>query len=77
MSDDTPSPLNNVIMIGDERHLERVVRDTVEETLNALLASITANKQRRHARVEHRAAPPDAPHRHPGPIETSRQFSGE
>jgi hypothetical protein len=29
MSDDTPSPLNNVIMIGDERHLERVVRGTV------------------------------------------------
>ena len=34
------SPLNNVITIDDERiksHLERVVRDTVEETLNALL----------------------------------------
>jgi putative transposase len=40
MSGDTPSPLNNVIAIDDERiksHLERVVRDTVEETLNALL----------------------------------------
>ena len=40
MSDDTPSPLNNVITIDDERiksHLERVVRGTVEETLNALL----------------------------------------
>jgi putative transposase len=39
MSDDTPSPLNNVITIDDERiksHLERVVRGTVE-TLNALL----------------------------------------
>src|SRR6266511_6202515 len=35
---DTPSPLNNVITI-DERiksHLDRVVRGTVEETLNAL-----------------------------------------
>src|SRR5262249_54889049 len=40
MSDDTPNPLNNVITIGDERiksHLDRVVRGTVEETLNALL----------------------------------------
>src|ERR1700720_1168140 len=40
MSDDTPSPLNNVITIDDERirsHLERVVRGTVEETLNSLL----------------------------------------
>src|SRR6516225_8785121 len=40
MPDDTPSPLNNVITIDDERiksHLERVVRGTVEETLNALL----------------------------------------
>src|SRR5215831_15614261 len=40
MSDDTPSPLNNVITIDDERiksRLERVVRGTVEETLNALL----------------------------------------
>jgi hypothetical protein len=40
MSDDTPSPLNNVITIDDEgikSHLERVVRGTVEETLNALL----------------------------------------
>jgi hypothetical protein len=38
MSDDTPSPLNNVITIDDERiksHLDRVVRGTVEETLNA------------------------------------------
>ena len=42
MSDDTPSPLNNVIAIDDERiksHLDRVVRGTVEETLNALLQS--------------------------------------
>jgi hypothetical protein len=40
MSDDTPSPLNNVITIDDERiksHLDRVVRGTVEEPLNALL----------------------------------------
>ena len=40
MSDDIPSPLNNVITIDDERiksHLDRVVRSTVEETLNALL----------------------------------------
>jgi putative transposase len=40
VSDDTPSPLNNVITIDDERiksHLERVVRGTVEETVNALL----------------------------------------
>jgi hypothetical protein len=40
MSDATPSPLNNVITIDDERiknHLDRVVRGTVEETLNALL----------------------------------------
>src|SRR5437764_3280240 len=40
MSDDTPSRLNNVISIDDERiksHLDRVVRGTVEETLNALL----------------------------------------
>src|SRR5262249_40495597 len=40
MTDDTPSPLNNVITIDDERiksHVDRVVRGTVEETLNALL----------------------------------------
>ena len=40
MSDDTPSLLNNVITIDDKRiksHLDRVVRSTVEETLNALL----------------------------------------
>ena len=40
MTDDTPSPLNNVITIDDERiksHLDRVVRGSVEETLNALL----------------------------------------
>jgi hypothetical protein len=35
-----PGPLNNVIRIDDERikgHLDRVVRGTVEETLNAFL----------------------------------------
>jgi hypothetical protein len=35
MSDDTPSPLNTVITIDDERirsHLERVVQGTVEGT---------------------------------------------
>src|SRR6187549_3768020 len=40
MTEDTLSPLNNVISIDDERiksHLDRVVRGTVEETLNALL----------------------------------------
>jgi len=40
MGDDTLSPLGNVIQIDDERiknHLDRVVRGTVEETLNALL----------------------------------------
>ena len=40
MSDDTPSPLNKVITIDDERiksHLDGVVRGTVEDTLNALL----------------------------------------
>jgi putative transposase len=40
MGDDTPSPLGNVIQIDDDRiksHLDRVVRGTVEETLNGLL----------------------------------------
>jgi hypothetical protein len=42
MTEDPPIPdaLNNVIRIDDERikgHLERVVRGTVEETLNPLL----------------------------------------
>jgi putative transposase len=40
MNETTPSPLNNVITIDDERiknHLDRVVRGSVEETLNALL----------------------------------------
>jgi transposase-like protein len=64
MSDDTPSPLNNVITIDDERiksHLDRVVRGTVEETLNALLdaeADQLCNAQRyerSHARRDTRA----------------------
>jgi transposase-like protein len=40
MTEDTPSRLGNVITIDDERirsHLDRVVRGSVEETLNALL----------------------------------------
>ena len=40
MNETTPSPLENVITIDDERiknHLDRVVRGSVEETLNALL----------------------------------------
>src|ERR1700760_2154877 len=40
MNGTTPSPLGNVITIDDERiknHLDRVVRGSVEETLNALL----------------------------------------
>src|SRR5215468_10754750 len=40
MTEPTPSPLNNVITIDDERiknHLDRIVRGSVEETLNALL----------------------------------------
>ncbi len=40
MTETTSGPLNNVITIDDERiksHLDRVVRGSVEETLNALL----------------------------------------
>jgi hypothetical protein len=40
MTENTPSPLGTVITIDDERiknHLDRVVRGTVEKTLNALL----------------------------------------
>ena len=50
MSDDTPSPLNNVITIDDERiksHLDRVVRGTMEETLNALLDAAADRLYRR------------------------------
>jgi putative transposase len=41
MNNDTLSPLGNVITIDDERiksHLDRMVRGSVEETLNALPA---------------------------------------
>ena len=40
MTETTPIPLGHVITIDDERiksHLDRVVRGSVEETLNALL----------------------------------------
>jgi putative transposase len=40
MTETTPSPLNNVVTIDDVRiknHLDRVVRGSVEDTLNALL----------------------------------------
>ena len=40
MTENTLSPMGNVITIDDERiksHLDRVVRSTVEETLNGLL----------------------------------------
>src|SRR6476469_1760006 len=52
MADETETPLNNVIRIDDERiknHLDRVVRGSVEETLNALLdaeANRLCNAQR-------------------------------
>ena len=53
-------PLNNVITIDDERiknHLDRVVRDSVEETLNALLdaeADRLCNAQRYERSEAHR-----------------------
>ena len=46
MTETTPSPLGNVITIDDERiksHLDRVVRGSVEETLNALLDHSTSS----------------------------------
>jgi hypothetical protein len=55
----TPSSLNNVITIDDERirnHLDRIVRGSVEETLNALLdaeADRLCNAQR-YERIEAR-----------------------
>jgi len=66
-TEDTPIPgaLNNVIRIDDERikgHLDRVVRGTVEETLNSLLdagADRLCNAQRyerTEARRDTRAA---------------------
>src|SRR5436189_819376 len=62
MIESTPSPLGNVISIDDERiksHLDRVVRGTVEETLNALLeaeADRLCNAQRYERREARRAA---------------------
>ena len=71
MSEDTPipGPLNNVIRIDDERikgHLERVVRGTVEETLNSLLDAEADRLAMRNAM--------SAPRRGaiPGPATTSR-----
>ena len=66
MKNDTLSPLGNVITIDDERiksHLDRVVRGSVEETLNALLdaeADRLCNAQRYErsaARRDTRAGP--------------------
>ena len=72
MTETTPSPLNNVITIDDDRiknHLDRVVRGSVEETLNALLdaeADRLCNAQRyeqrgptRYPRRPLRAQPAD------------------
>ena len=66
MSDDTPSPLNDVITIDDERiksHLDRVVRGTVEETLNALLDAETDRlcSAQRYERSEARRDSEDDP----------------
>ena len=58
MTETTPSPLCNVITIDDERiknHLDRVVRGTVEETLNALLDA-EANRLCNAQRYERSAA---------------------
>ena len=61
MSDDTPSPLYNVIAIDDERirsHLDRVVRGTVEEALNALLdAEAPRNRRPTRTHLSTSAAP--------------------
>jgi transposase-like protein len=59
MTENTPSPLGNVITIDDERiknRLDRVVRGTVEETLNALLdaAADRLCNARRYERAEAR-----------------------
>src|SRR5262245_3976874 len=58
MTELTPSPLNNVITIDDERiknHLDRVVRGSVEETLNALLEA-EADRPCNARRYEHSEA---------------------
>ena len=61
MGEDTPIPgaLNNVIRIDDDRikgHLDRVVRGTVEETLNSLLDAEADRlcKAQRYERTEAR-----------------------
>jgi len=56
-----PGALSNVIRIDDERikgHLDRIVRGTVEETLNALLmrrrtgfATLRGTSARRHGGI--------------------------
>ena len=55
MTETTPSLLNNVVTIDDERiksHLDRVVRGSVEETLNALLDAATHRSRcRRTAKI--------------------------
>jgi putative transposase len=62
MTENTPSPLGNVITIDDERiksYLDRVVRGSVEETLNPLLdaeADRLCNAQR-YERSEARRIP--------------------
>jgi hypothetical protein len=46
MTENTASRLGNVITMDDERiksHLDRVIRGSVEETLNASLASLAFN----------------------------------
>jgi Transposase, Mutator family len=62
MNETTLSPLGNVITIDDERrHLDRVVRGNVEETLNALLGAeadrlcIAQRYERSEARRDTRA----------------------
>jgi putative transposase len=65
MNETKPSPLGNVITIDDERiknHLDRVVRGSVEETLNALLdaeAERLCNAQR-YERIEDAGIPEPA-----------------
>jgi hypothetical protein len=59
MTETTPSPLGNVITIDDERiksHLDRVVRGSVEETLNALLDA-EADRLCNAQRYERRSCP--------------------
>ena len=58
MTEITSSPLNNVITIDDERiksHVDRVVRGSVEETLNALLEA-EADRLCNAQRYEHSEA---------------------